>query len=434
MNHYVVTVAIFGFVVLLTVWLPMALRKLPLSLPICCVVLGMILAWSPFTPLPGINPLENRATTEHLTEFVIIVALMGAGLKIDRPFQWRRWMVPWRLLGIAMPLSIAAIAVAGWGILGLGASSALLLGASLAPTDPVLAADVQVGPPQTGQEDEIRFALTSEAGLNDGLSFPFVLAAIAMASHPMDFSWIGSWLLVDVIWRLTAAIGMGWLSGRLLGYLTFRLSEETALAKTGDGLVALGFTCIAYGLTELIHGYGFLAVFITALTLRTVERKSAFHRELHDFGEQIERLLMMVLLVCLGSVVAEGTLISNVDWRVAAVAAVTLIVIRPVASWISLAGLKIPSSERAIISVFGIRGLGSIYYLAYAIGKVEFDGSKTVWATVIVIILVSILVHGMAVTPVMRWVDRSRGLGDGGLPIKENQAASIDSDPQPAHP
>ncbi|NLR97031.1 sodium:proton antiporter [Rhizobium sp. P38BS-XIX] len=411
MNSYVVTLFIFGAIVLLTTWLPLVLKRMPLSLPICCIAIGMLLAWSPFTPLPRFNPLENTRWAEHLTEFVVIVALMGAGLKIDRPLGWTRWIIAWRLLGIAMPLSIAAIAFLGWSFLGLGAASALLLGAALAPTDPVLAADVQVGPPQSGEEDDIRFALTSEAGLNDGLSFPFVLAAIAMTGGAAgEMNWVGRWLIFDVVWKLAAGVGMGWLVGCALGYLTFKIPESGRIARTGDGLAALGFTCVAYALTELVHGFGFVAVFVTALTLRNVERRSRFHGELHDFGEQIERMLMMVLLVCFGSIVAEGYLLQHVDWRVAGVAAITLGIVRPLAGWISLTGCRHPRTEKLVVSVFGIRGLGSIYYLAYASGKTKFEGIETVWATVLTIILASIVLHGIAVTPVMRWIDRRRGV------------------------
>jgi NhaP-type Na+/H+ or K+/H+ antiporter len=110
----------------------------------------------------------------------VAAALMGAGLKLDRAFSWRKWGVTWRLLAVTMPLSIAAITLIGGLGLGLSWVAALLLGASLAPTDPVLAADVQVGPPKSGEEDEVRFGLTSEAGLNDGLAFPFVNLAIAL--------------------------------------------------------------------------------------------------------------------------------------------------------------------------------------------------------------------------------------------------------------
>ncbi|WP_338111010.1 cation:proton antiporter [Rhizobium cauense] len=406
-----VTLFIFGTVVLLTAWLPMALRRLPLSLPICCLAIGAVLTWLQFTPLAAMNPLENTKWTEHLTEFVVIVALMGAGLKIDRPLDLRRWAATWRLLGIAMPLSIVAITLLGWSLLGLGIASALLLGAALAPTDPVLAADVQVGPPQTGEEDFIRFSLTSEAGLNDGLSFPFVMAAIAIASHEGGgFGWFAHWFAFDVVWKLSTGLTMGWLVGKLLGYLTFRMPEAGRIAKTGDGLAALGFTCVAYGATELVHGYGFVAVFVAALTLRSVERKSEYHGELHDFGEQIERLLMMVLLVCFGSILAEGSILMRADWRIVSVSVLVLAVVRPLAAWISLIGCRHTRAEKVIISIFGIRGLGSIYYLAYASGNTKFEDVETVWSTVFLIILMSVVLHGVSVTPVMRWIDHRRGV------------------------
>ena len=152
----------------------MLLKDFPLSLPMICIAFGTLFVWTPLSTIVGSNPLDSRYMTEKVTEFAVIISLMGADLKIDRPLSWRSWMTTWRLLAIAMPLTIAAIALLGWSILGLGLASALLLGSALAPTDPVLASDVQVGPPQSGEDGEVRFSLTSEAGLNDGLSFPFV--------------------------------------------------------------------------------------------------------------------------------------------------------------------------------------------------------------------------------------------------------------------
>lgn len=178
-DPYILVLTVLGILIALVAWLPLALKRLPLSLPIICIALGAALFLAPQMsdqPLPFTYP----EFTERFTEFVVIIALMGAGLKLDRVFSWRRWDVTWRLLALTMPLSIVAIALIGvWG-LGLSLPVALLLGASLAPTDPVLAADVQVGPPKSGQEDKVRFGLTSEAGLNDGLAFPFVNLAIAL--------------------------------------------------------------------------------------------------------------------------------------------------------------------------------------------------------------------------------------------------------------
>lgn len=410
MNTYVVLVAVLGAVILVTAWLPLVLKKLPLSLPIACVVLGMLLALSPLSYIAAANPLENRAITERLTEFAVLVSLMGAGLKLDRPVSWRGWMVTWRLLAISMPLTIAGIALLSWGLVGLGLASAILLGAALAPTDPVLASDVQVGPPNSEEEDDVRFALTSEAGLNDGLSFPFVHLAIALALlHDPGAPWLGEWLALAVVWKLAAGVAIGWLSGRLLGYLTFRVSRGARLAKTQDGLVAIGITCLTYGLTELAHGYGFLAVFVAAVTLRSTERRHSYHEELHDFTEQVERLFMMVILVCFGAAIAEGTVFQAVTWPVVFLALAIVLILRPLAGMVGLAGSPHPLHEKAAIAFFGIRGLGSFYYLAYALGQAQFDHAETLWVTVSLVVLMSVILHGVAVTPAMHFIDRRRG-------------------------
>lgn len=408
MDIYIVTLTILGLVVLLTAWLPMVVRRLPLSLPIICLAIGAILAWSPFPVIPAFNPLENRAFTERMTEIVVIVALMGAGLKLDRPIGWRRWATTWRLLGIAMPLTIVVLAFFGSWILGLGAASALLFGAALAPTDPVLASEVQVGPPRSGkedEEDEVRFALTSEAGLNDGLSFPFVHLAIAIALAAKDGGeLIAHWVLIDVAWRLAAGVVLGWALGKLFGVLAFRM-QARSLAKTQDGFVALGMAFVTYGVTQLVGGYGFVAVFLAAVAFRASERDNVFHQQLHDFAEQIERLLMMILLVCLGSIAASGRLSAAIDWRIVLVAMIAIVLVRPLIGWLSLIGSRHPPGQALVIAMFGVRGLGSIYYLAYASGQADFEGIQTVWAAVFLIVVASILVHGIAVTPTMKWID-----------------------------
>ena len=309
MEAYFLLLTVFGAVVILTAWLPMLLTRLPLSLPMVCIGIGFVLVWTPFSPVTWVNPLENRYLTERLTEFVVIIALMGAGLKLDRPVSWRGWETSWRLVGIAMPLTIAGITLLGWTVLGLGVASALLLGAALSPTDPVLASDIQVGPPHSDNEDEVRFALTSEAGLNDGAAFPFVHLAVALAiSHTSGEPFLTDWFLVDVVWKIASGVSIGWLGGRVMAYITFRL-----LSAPNDGLVALGITCLAYGSTELLHGYGFLSVFITAVAFRSFERKHQYHTRLHEFSEQIERLVMMILLVCFGAAIAEGSIFAGLD-------------------------------------------------------------------------------------------------------------------------
>lgn len=408
-DSYIVLLAVFGLIVLLTAWLPMLLKELPLSLPILCIAIGTLFVWTPLAKIVGSNPLDSRYITERVTEFVVIISLMGAGLKIDRPIGWGRWMTTWRLLAVAMPITIASIALIGWGVLGLGLASALLLGSALAPTDPVLASDVQVGPPQSGEEDEVRFALTSEAGLNDGLSFPFVHLAIAISAASMNGQpWVFDWFTLDVAWRLAAGIALGWIIGKALGFLTFHLPNRTQLARTGEGIAVLGITCLGYGLVEMIHGYGFVGVFVMALTLRSAERNSGYHEKIHEFADQVERLLMMVVLACFGAAIAEGTVFRSLDLAVAVAAALIIVVARPLSGWVGLLGSGLPAREKAVISFFGIRGLGSFYYLAYAVGHATFARIEVLWATVCLVVLMSVVLHGIAVTPVMRYLERQR--------------------------
>jgi NhaP-type Na+/H+ or K+/H+ antiporter len=409
----------FGALVLLTSWLPMVLKEAPLSLPIVCVLIGALGFWAiPEFKVP--HPGTKLAAVEKVTELVVIISLMGAALKIDRKVGWRTWITTWRLLAFAMPLTIGALAVAGYALLSLSVASALLLAAALAPTDPVLASDVQVGPPKSGEEDDTRFALTSEAGLNDGLAFPFVMCAIAMAHADGAGDWVGRWIAVDVIWRLTVGLGVGAALGYVLGWLVFRIPNRAKLSRTGDGFVALGITVIVFGIAESVHGYGFVSVFVSGLSLRAAERNHEYHQTLHDFSEQLERLLMMVLLVLFGGAIASGELLNALSWGSIAYALLAIFVIRPVVVWFSLTGTVCPPVERAVISFFGIRGLGSIYYLAFALQKHGFDGANVMWSTTAIIVLMSIILHGVTVTPMMRLIDRRQKRG-----ITERESKAI---------
>jgi NhaP-type Na+/H+ or K+/H+ antiporter len=368
------TFALVGLGALMAALLPRMLANRPLSMPIVFLGLGLAV-FAVFPDLPDPDPLAHPAAAEHLTEIGVIVALMGAGLKLDRPLGLRSWSSTWRLLGIAMPLTIAASALLGWWWAGLVPAAALLLGSSLAPTDPVLASDVQVGEPggHAEGEDEVRFALTSEAGLNDALAFPFVYAAIAMAAAGTGLAgWLGEWALQDVLVKLAGGVVGGIVVGRALGALFFRSrSEKWHLASHAEGFVALAATFLAYGLTEVAGGYGFLAVFLCARSLRATERGHEYHQVLHDFAEQIERLLTVLLLVLFGGAVARG-LLDALTWQAVAVAIAVVLVVRPLCAWLALVGGRGSHGERAAISAFGIRGIGSFYYLAYATSQAAF--------------------------------------------------------------
>lgn len=400
-----------GLATLAAALLPRVLGRAPVSVPLVFLVGGFV-SFSVLPGLPDPDPLEHGVVAEHLTEFCVIVSLMGVGLALNRPLGRRAWSTTWRLLAIAMPLSMLAVGLLGWAALGLGAASALLLAAALAPTDPVLATEVQVSKPVTGAEgadDEVRFALTSEAGLNDGLAFPFTYLAIAVSTVGAgSVSWVPEWLLVDVAWRLGVGVLTGFAVGWLLGRIFFsRVGDRLGLTERTEGFVALAATSLAYGAAELVEGYGFIAVFVCACTVRTVEREHSYHSVLHTFVEQVERLLTVVVVVLLGGAVARG-LFDDVGWLDVGLAATFLLVIRPLAGWLALTPGKTGWRDRAVVAFFGVRGIGTLYYVAYALGHSTFPGEGRIWGIAGLVVVGSIVIHGIGATPIMTALDRRR--------------------------
>ncbi|HSP36947.1 MAG TPA: sodium:proton antiporter [Frankiaceae bacterium] len=404
--------ALIGVGMFLAAILPRLIAKRAISTPIIFLGLGILVHLLPLG-LVNPDPRVHPNVAKHVAEIVVIIALMGAGLRLDRPFGRFRWSSTWRLLAVTMPLSIVATAVLGWWALGLAPASAILLGSVLAPTDPVLASDVQVGEPSEDEEseDEVRFALTSEAGLNDGLAFPFTYAAIAIAvKGGAPGNWLGHWLLVDVGYRIVAGVAIGWGVGWLLGRLFFRSpSERFRLAEHAEGFVALAATFLAYGAGQLVHGYGFLSVFVCACMIRAAERTHGYHKVLHDFTEQVERLLTVGVLVLFGGAIVEG-LLGALTWQAAALGLFLVFCVRPTFARLALLHGRGTTQERRVIAFFGIRGIGSLFYLTYALGEASFPEADLLWATVGFVIVVSVLLHGITATPLMRRLDRNREL------------------------
>jgi NhaP-type Na+/H+ or K+/H+ antiporter len=260
--------------------------------------------------------------------------------------------------------------------------------------------------PGEGEGGETRFALTSEAGLNDGLAFPFVLLAMSLATAPIEDVWL-SWLAFDAVLKIAAGAIVGYVAGRLFGWLAFK-PKRLRLSRTGDGLVALGMTLLAYGLTEIVHGYGFIAVFIAAVTLRASNPGHGFHLALAEFSEQIERLLMVLVMMIFGGALASG-LLEPISWREVLIGVAIMLVVRPLVGWLSLLGLAEPAGARALVAFFGVRGIGTFYYVAYALQRARFDEAPRIVAISSFVVLASVLVHGVSSTPLMALADRRRG-------------------------
>lgn len=381
-------------------WMPLFTERTGISYAVVYVTAGALLFFLFPAHLPSADITKMDSVVLRFSELIVIISLMGTGIKIDRRFTWKAWKVPLRMVLIGMVVNIALLFIAGTEYLGLSWTSALLLAAALSPTDPVLAGDVQVGPPNKSIRLESRFALTAEAGMNDGLAFPFVwLAVLGVASggEVNTFNWVS----YELCYKILAGIAVGFLSGKLIGYIIFRKFIQSSATASREGFLAIAFTLITYALTEAIHGYGFIAVFVFAITLRHFEKRSEYHEFLHSFTDQIERILLAIALLFFGGSVVQGVL-KDLTAEAVIYSVLLLFVIRPLAMVISLLGIKISLRERIAISFFGIRGMGSVFYLAFGLKMAGFVDEGMLWDVVSFTILLSVIIHGLTATWIMR--------------------------------
>ncbi len=422
---------ILGACIFISSFLPRYLSKSAIGLPIIVFIIGYLVVLLP-TGLVAPDLKAEGKLVEHITELGVIITLMGAGLKIDRPFSFKGWEVTWRLLSITMLLTVVLTFIAGFWIAAFVPATALLLGAVISPTDSLMASEVEVAAPSKGakdeetgkevsennteedreyvEEDEVRFAVTTEAGFNDGLAFPFTNLAILMALFGANYEYFAStWLLVNVLYEIAVGVILGLLLGWIFAKMLFKIKVKSDLSKSIMGLSAIGITLFIYGLTEFLGGYGFFAVFIGAVLIRQMEPNHFYHKYLYRFIEKVQRILMVIILLGLGAAVA-GDLLEPLYLSLVIVAVIITLIIRPLAGMIGLIGFnKIPWRERfGIVFLIGIRGFGAIYYLSYALNRAPFKGSDELYALVTLVIIFSLFLHGTLATPVIEKLDKMR--------------------------
>lgn len=355
---------------------------------------------------PSIDLLKYSELTEHLTELAILISIISAGLKINRVMSWRKWKDTWLLLCVTMPITILLMTVISMYLLQLPLAVGLLLAALIAPTDPVLASDVQVGPPGSETEHDVRFALTSEAGLNDGLASPFVhLALIVAAANISNYSYI-QWIQFDLLWKISSGI----IIGSLIGYVTAKvILKPLRQMKMKDGFIIIALCFLAYGATQLVFGNGFVGVFVAAHVFRHYEHNHHFHRTLYDFAEQFERLIIPILLLLMSIVIYQG-LFNHLTWCEFFLALIFLLFIRPLSAFIGLVKSKTNYYNQLVIGIFGVRGIGSFYYLAYALNHSQYFNSYglQLWRITILIVLMSVVLHGMSASLVFKTLSTTK--------------------------
>lgn len=439
---FVVWVAVLGAVLLTLALTSSYLRWMPVTTSAVCLLLGVGIGPSGLDLLE--LPLADASLwMEHLTEVAVLFSLFVCGLKLRLPLRDKRWRIAFGLAGPVMVVTIVGVCLLLHWALQLPWGPSLLIGAMLAPTDPVLAALVQVN--DARDVDSVRFGLSGEAGLNDGVAFPFVILGLLLIhSEGSPGEWQG-WVLRSLLWAVPAGLLTGYWMGRGIGRVTLalRIRNDDSTLSPNDYL-ALSLIALAYVVAEAIGGYGFLSVFAAGLGLRQVEVKStgasqppaehlvqpvvghqnvepqhAVHGDTQrmessqvaagimmgdmlSFGGLVERAMEVFLVTLLGVV-----LIAHWDWRALLVGGALFFLIRPACVALMPWGSLLEGRQRLLIGWFGIRGIGSLFYLFYALNHGLSDALAEICTDLTLsVVALSILLHGLSTQPILASYER----------------------------
>lgn len=413
-----------------------ALRRLPVSAAMFYLALGYFLAPSGLGLL-HLDLVADAHLLRMITEVALLVSLFAIGLRLRLGVLEKLWTVPLRLGFLAMLATIPLLMFFGVYVLHLGWGPALLLAAILAPTDPVLAHDVQVHDP--GDHDLLRFALSGEGGLNDGIALPFALLGLSLCVAPAtdagDLLNLG--FAARAVWGVAGAIAIGGVLGWVTPHAVAWLRTHHAQALGLEGFFALGLIGLSYGAAQLAQTYGFLAVFAAGVAMRRVEHRasgsksprkaigtvdpddieataanpSKAHAYMTEsvlgFTIELERIAEVVVMAMVGNVLAtlQAPLFT---WQTIALTAALFLLVRPVSVELSLLGSIASPTQRRLMSWFGIRGIGSFYYLVYAIENGGAARIESLAPLTLAVIAASVVIHGVSATPLMNWYHRLR--------------------------
>lgn len=447
---------VFAGVLLLAMALSSAfVRRLPISTSIIYLLVGIAIspAWLNWLK---IDFTESAEWLERLTEITVIISLFIGGLKLRLPLRDPAWRAALVLAAPVMVLCIAGVAAFAHLVLKIEPATAILLGAVLAPTDPVLASAIAVN--DANDHDRMRYGLSGEAGLNDGMAFPFVIFALMLAEHTGPVGdWVGGWALHRLVWAVPAGLLIGYVLGRGIGLFAIRLRNQQRDTDAPTDFLALALIALSYVAAEQVGAWGFLAAFAAGVGLRHAEVKivtesppparptaaasvkaptevpaeapaeALVEREVDEealgapavaagvvvsetlsFGDTVERLMEVLLVVLVGV-----TLVTHWDARAIPLALVLFFVIRPLASRVLLVLTPTTSIQRWLMGWFGIRGIGSLYYLAYAINHDVTDRTAINDVSLTLsVIAISIVLHGVSSTPLLRRYERMLDRGE----------------------
>ena len=412
---------IVGALLVLMALVGSAVDRLPLSPGLIYLLIGVGLGPAGLG-IVTLDPMSRSPELLLVCEIALIISLFTVGLKLRTSLSDPLWRLPFRLATISMAVVIAAVTLTGYYGFGLPLGGAMLLGAILAPTDPVLASDVQVR--HADDRDRSRFTLTAEGGINDGVAFPFVILGLGLLGLVELGPYGTRWIAIDLVWAIAGGLAIGWLCGKAVGHFVLFIRREFKEAVGWDDFLALGLIGLTYGFALLVHAYGFLAVLAAGLAMRHIETTSGDNKKaaaakvaksevdthpatapahmvenVLGFNERFERIGELVVVLALGASLSTVRLDHGGLW----LALLLFVVIRPLSVLAGLAGAGCSRRELRLMSWFGIRGIGSLYYLMYAIeAGPPTELTEKLVSLVLTVVAASIAVHGISATPVMK--------------------------------
>ena len=423
-----------GALLIIMVLVSTLLARLPLSSAMIYLVFGYALGLGGFDVITS-DPVIHAGVLEIVTEIALLISLFAIGLKLGVPLLDRRWFLPLRLAFPSMLVTVGLITLIGIWWLGLPLGAAVLLGAILAPTDPVLAAGIHSNAIDT--PDRVRFGLAGEGALNDGTAYPFVLLGLGlMGLHDLGENG-GHWWLMDLLWATLGGLLIGAVLGTVIGQLIIYLRTRHHNAVGLNEFVSLGLIAITYGLAHMCLASGFLAVFAAGIALHRVEEKpltgtlsldqeenpdghpvedrathshhasAAMMHGVREFSEQLEKLAELSIVLLIGAMLPYVTLSTELLWFIP----LLFLVVRPLAVLPGIIGTPIRADQYAMISWFGIRGIGSVFYLVFALNRgVSGALADELVTLTLVTVATSILVHGVSVFSLSEWYARRKRL------------------------
>lgn len=411
METYFVILLIVGLTSMFASFSPILLKRYKISFTIPLLFLGAILYYLK-APLPWPDPVWNENLTIHFSELVVIISLMVAGLKIGLNYSWKEWRNPLRLLGITMPLFMVVVFLFSYYIFHFDGAMSLLLAAVLAPTDPALASEIQLNKKQkvTSKNLGVQYNLTAEAGLNDGLAFPFIFLAIIWSKNgSLDPEQWQEWIGFYLIYKIIVGVLIGIIIGFLYSYFTKKLTNDSE-RKIHRAFVAISLTLISYGLAEIVNSYGFLSVFFAGLFAHYHQHQKNITTKSEPslgFIDNIEKFLIIFWMIFFGGSVMAGILDFITTTSLLFCFGLVLI-LRPLLGYISFYKTDLSPKKKLAISFFGIRGIGSVFYLSYAIKHGNFEDVNQLYSIVALVILISVILHGFTAKRMLNTFDSSK--------------------------